>query len=804
MTPSGARERDTTPGRSAAQGQRMLRAVGPGGAESATRVPERPPNNLPVELTSLVGREREIVEIEGLLAGRSTRLLTFTGPGGSGKTRLALAVVREVMGRFEDGACWVELAPLSDPELVSQAVASALGMREGPGRTLSEAIVEDLKAKDLLLVLDNCEHLIDACAALADTLLVSCPNLKILAPSREALGITGERTYLVPPLSSPDPRGLPPLEELGRYEAVGLFLERAGAANSAFELTAENAPAVARLCRRLEGVPLAIELAAARTRALSVGQILERLEDPLRVLSGTDRTAPERQRTLRGALDWSHELLGEQERRLFGRLSAFAGGWTLEAAEAVGSGDGIDEEDVLDVLSALVDKSLVVAETGSEGASRYRMLEPVRQYAREKLESDREADAVLRRHAAFFLALAEGAEPELMGTRQGAWLGRLEREHDNFRAALGWALEREEAKLALGLSGTLGEFWYVRGHWSEGRRWLEMALASGAEAPDAARAKALARAGLMTWGQGDYESSIALTEEGLGLSRRAGDDAAVAAALRTLGLAEMHRHGLERASELLEEAVGLDRASDNAAGVARSLSVLGLVAVARQDYDRALALYEEGVALARKAEDDFALNVSLTTGAFAHLGRGEHRRVMELCEEGFELSRRLRMTLQSAIYLQVSALLAGAQGQALRLARLWGASEALRDAIGSHLTPAERSVYEPYIAAARAQVDEASWETAWSEGQQMTSDEAIGYALQTEEPSVTPKDSAGLSGRELEVLRLVAEGLTDPQVAERLYLSPRTVGFHLRSIYRKLGVPSRAAAAKAAVERSLI
>jgi predicted ATPase/DNA-binding NarL/FixJ family response regulator len=782
----------------------MLRAVGPGGAESATRVPERPPNNLPVELTSLVGREREIVEIEGLLAGRSTRLLTFTGPGGSGKTRLALAVVREVMGRFEDGACWVELAPLSDPELVSQAVASALGMREGPGRTLSEAIVEDLKAKDLLLVLDNCEHLIDACAALADTLLVSCPNLKILAPSREALGITGERTYLVPPLSSPDPRGLPPLEELGRYEAVGLFLERAGAANSAFELTAENAPAVARLCRRLEGVPLAIELAAARTRALSVGQILERLEDPLRVLSGTDRTAPERQRTLRGALDWSHELLGEQERRLFGRLSAFAGGWTLEAAEAVGSGDGIDEEDVLDVLSALVDKSLVVAETGSEGASRYRMLEPVRQYAREKLESDREADAVLRRHAAFFLALAEGAEPELMGTRQGAWLGRLEREHDNFRAALGWALEREEAKLALGLSGTLGEFWYVRGHWSEGRRWLEMALASGAEAPDAARAKALARAGLMTWGQGDYESSIALTEEGLGLSRRAGDDAAVAAALRTLGLAEMHRHGLERASELLEEAVGLDRASDNAAGVARSLSVLGLVAVARQDYDRALALYEEGVALARKAEDDFALNVSLTTGAFAHLGRGEHRRVMELCEEGFELSRRLRMTLQSAIYLQVSALLAGAQGQALRLARLWGASEALRDAIGSHLTPAERSVYEPYIAAARAQVDEASWETAWSEGQQMTSDEAIGYALQTEEPSVTPKDSAGLSGRELEVLRLVAEGLTDPQVAERLYLSPRTVGFHLRSIYRKLGVPSRAAAAKAAVERSLI
>jgi predicted ATPase/DNA-binding CsgD family transcriptional regulator len=803
MTPQDAGEGGTAPGRAVPQGDdRRLRVVEGEASSSGARVPDRPSGNLPVALSTFIGREREVAELRRLV--EDTRLLTLTGPGGSGKTRLALAVAREVVGRFEDGAWWVELAPLSDPELVPQAVGSARGLREAPGRTLSEAIVEDLQAKDLLLILDNCEHLIDACAALADALLGSCPNLKILATSREALGITGERTYVVPPLSSPDPGGLPPLEELGRYGAVGLFLERAGAANSAFGLTAENAPVAARLCRRLEGVPLAIELAAARTRALSVGQILERLENPLRVLSGTDRTAPERQRTLRGALDWSHELLGEQERRLFGRLSVFAGGWTLEAAEAVGSGDAIEEEDVLDVLSALVDKSLVVAETGPEGASRYRMLEPVRQYAREKLESDGEADTVRLRHASFFLALAKGAESELMGTRQGAWLGRLEREHDNLRAALGWALERDEAKMALDLSGTLGEFWYVRGHWSEGRRWLEMALAGGKEAPGAVRAKSLARTGLMAWGQGDYESSIALTEAGLELSRKTGDDAAVAGALRTLGLAEMHRGQLERATELLEEAVELERASGNGAGVARSLSVLGLVAVARQDYERALALYEEGVALARGTQDDFAVNVSLTTGAFAHLGRGEHRRVMELCEEGFELSGRLRMTLQSAIYLQVSALLAGAQGQALRLARLWGASEALRDAIGSHLTPAETSVYEPYIAAARAQVDEASWEAAWSEGRQMTSDEAIEYALKTEEPSVTPKETAGLSARELEVLRLVAEGLTDSQVAERLYLSPRTVGYHLRSIYRKLGVPSRAAAAKAAVERSLI
>jgi predicted ATPase/DNA-binding CsgD family transcriptional regulator len=781
----------------------MLRAGGSGGAESAPRVPERPPNNLPVELTSLVGREREIAEIGGLLAGRGTRLLTLTGPGGSGKTRLA-AAASEVVEGFEDGAWWVGLAPLSEPALVPQAVARAVMVSEQPGVPLADTLAEYLREKELLLVLDNCEHLIDACAALAESLLRSCPGLKIVATSREALGVAGEVSWPVPPLSLPDPDSSQPAEALGRHEAVRLFVERARAAVPSFRLTEENAAFVARLCRRLEGIPLAIELAAARTRVLSVEQILERLGNSLGVLMGTVRSVPERQRTLRGALDWSYDLLDEQERVLFGRLSVFAGGWTLEAAEAVGATEGIEEEEVLDLLSALVDKSLVVAEGGPEGAPRYRMLEPVRSYAREKLEDSAEADAVRLRHASFFFALAEEGEPQLMGKRQGLWLSRLEREHDNLRAALRWALERGETGLGLGLSGALGEFWYVRGHWSEGRRWLEMALDSDTDAPEAARAKALARAGLMAWGQGDYERSISLTEEGLQLSRGTGDDAAVAGTLRTLGLAEMHRGGLERATGLLEEAVALERESGNEGGVARSLSVLGLVAVARHDYDRALALYEEGVALARGAQDDFALNVSLTTGAFAHLGRGEPRRVRELCEEGFELSRRLKMALQTAIYLQVSALSAGSQGQALRLARLWGASETLRESIGSRLTPAERSLYEPHIAAARARANQDSWEMAWSEGRAMASDEAVEYALRTEESPDSQKGKAVLTGRELEILRLVADGLTDPQVADRLYISPRTVGFHLRSIYRKLGVPSRAAAAREAARRSLI
>jgi predicted ATPase len=312
-------------------------------AATTPRRPERLPCNLPLALSTFIGREREVAEVERLVGDE--RLLTLTGPGGAGKTRLALAVAHEVVEGFEEGAWWVALAPLSDPDLVPQAVASTIGVRETPGRTLGEALVEDLKTKELLLILDNCEHLIDACAVLADTLLHACPNLKIFATSREALGVAGERAWAVLSFALPDPERLPPIEKLGRYEAIRLFCERAKATSS-FELTEENAPAVAKLCRRLDGIPLAIELAAARTTVLSAAQILKRLEDSLKLLAGAERTAPTRQRTPRGTLDWSYELLDEQERKLFGRLCVFAGGWTLEGAEAVGAGEDIEEGEV--------------------------------------------------------------------------------------------------------------------------------------------------------------------------------------------------------------------------------------------------------------------------------------------------------------------------------------------------------------------------------------------------------------------------------------------------------------------------
>ncbi len=793
MTPPGIEEEGRAPGPSAVWGQ------------------GRPPGNLPVELSSFVGRQREISELKGLLAADGTRLLTLTGPGGGGKTRLATAVAFEVVEGFEDGVWWVGLASLSDPTLVPQALASALEVREASGRPLTETLVEHLKPKRTLLVLDNCEHLIDACAALVDTLLRSCPGLKILATSREALGVAGERVWVVPPLASPDPLHLPPVEELARYEAVRLFVERAEAA-SRFELTEENASTVAQLCNSLDGVPLAIELAAARTKVLSVGQILGRLEDSLKLLAGTDRTAPARRRTLRATLDWSHELLDGQERKLFRRLSVFAGGWTLEAAEAVGAGDGIEQVEVLDLLSGLVDKSMVVAGAGAEGALRYRMLEPVRQYGLERLEESGEARGVRELHARHYLTLAEQAEPQLRD--QEAWLERLEKEHDNFRAALSWALDRQEvrpdeerAEVGLRLAAALaqGRFWNAYGP-SEGRRWLERGLARSGTSPGLVRAKALREAGWIAIFQGDFQQAVALLEEGLALYKELEDKPGVTTSLVNLGLLALHGGDHELARKLGQEAEALRQELADRQVIGFLLIFLGMIALDEGDHDRAVALLEESLALNQDLGDVRGVAMCLTFLGTTVLERGDPERAASLFEEDMRILRGLRDKTGTAYGLRGLAGVAALRGEPTRAARLWGADEALREAAGLVLSPFERSHpdYEGYQAAARSRLDEAAWESAWSEGRAMTQDEAIEYALKTEEPASPLKETAGLTERELEILRLVAEGLTDSQVAQRLYLSPRTVGQHLRSIYRKLGVPSRAAAAKEAAERSLI
>ena len=805
----------------------------------------RTDNNLPLPLTGLVGREREITEVKERLDDH--RLLTLTGSGGSGKTRLALAVALEVVEGYGDGVWLVELASLSDPELVPQAVASVVGVREAPGTPLVDSLCFHLGSREVLLVLDNCEHLVGACASLAEPLLHSCPNLRILGTSREALGVSGECLFAVPPLSLPDPRRLPAPESLSCYEAARLFVERAQAAKHDFSLTEGNAMAVAQVCYRLDGIPLAIELAAARVKVLSVEQISGRLEGSFGLLSGGRRTAMPHHRTLWATMDWSYELLSGEERVLFRRLSVFASGFTLGAAESVCVGEELERDEVLDLLAYLVDKSLViVAEQGSE--ARYRLLETVRQYGWEKLRLSGEESAVRRRHARFFLKLAEEAEPELKGTQQLAWLDRLEEDHGNLRVAIRWALEEEEIEIALRLTASAAHLRYPRGYLNEGRNELEAALAGDA-GPQAARAKALTEVGWFALEQSDSEQAQRSLEESLLLYRELGDTYGVAHALECLVVAKTRDSDYGQAAQLGEESLALYSDLGHEWGIAMSLTNLGILAQERGEYERATALHLESLALLRVLGDSFSIGYVLRLLGQASLMQSQLERSAELLEESQSLLRQLgdKPTLATtlcnlgetvlrqgdgaraaAIYKESLALAAEVgskstvavcleglaevaltHGQPARAARLWGAAEALREAIGLSMTDLARAGYEERIAAVRSQVDETIWEKTWAEGRVMMPEEAVEYALQPPTPpeeaeEAPPAYPVGLSAREVEVLRLVTKGMTDPQIAEELYISPRTVNAHLRSVYHKIGSSTRAEATRFALEHDLL
>jgi non-specific serine/threonine protein kinase len=473
---------------------------------------ERRTHNLPAPLTSFIGRRREIAELVQLLP--STRLLTLTGAGGCGKTRLALEIARQVVLRFPDGAWLAELAPLGEPSLVAQTVASVFEARQAPNRTLVESLADQLRHRRTLLLLDNCEHVVASAAELAGTLLRAAPGLTILATSREALGIDGETRCRVPSLAMPDPLDIAPSDDLLQYEAVRLLVDRAAAVGSTFAVTRDNAATVTEVCRRLDGIPLAIELAAARLKVLSIEQINERLDDRFRLLTRTDRTPIGRQRTLEATVEWSYELLPEEERRLLRRLSVFAGGWTLEAAEQVCAGDGIERENVLDLLTRLVDKSLVMVEDDEHGGRRYRCLETVRHYARERVRQSGESDSVAARHFGFFLELARRAEPELTRAEQLAWLETLQVEHDNLRGALEWRLASDRpATDSLDLAATLYWFWMKRAYFAEAEQWLERALARDLEAAPVRRAQVVMALGTIVFFQGGYARAERLLEE---------------------------------------------------------------------------------------------------------------------------------------------------------------------------------------------------------------------------------------------------------------------------------------------------
>jgi predicted ATPase/DNA-binding CsgD family transcriptional regulator len=770
-----------------------------------------PHNNLPLERTSFVGREREIVEVKRALA--MTRLLTLTGAGGSGKTRLAVEVAKDLLGAYPEGVWMVELAPLSEGDLVPGTVAGVLGVREQPDRPLTDTLAEAMKVRKTLLVLDNCEHLIEAVARLVDALLGRCPRLRVLATSREPLNLAGEAIWPVPPLVVPNEERPPAVEELAGYESARLFVERALYRLSTFSPTPENAKAVAEICRRLDGMPLAIELAAARVGVLSVEQIAERLEDSLRLLTVAGRTAVPRHQTLRATLDWSFELLAEPEKTLFGRLSVFAGGWTLEAAEAVGAGDGIEGGDVLDLLSRLVDKSLVVAQAGAQGALRYRMLEPVRQYGVERLEAGGgEAERVRKRHAEHYLGLAERAEPELMGADQASWLKRLEIEHANIRAALSWALDlkgarsKESAESGLRLAAALGRFWHAHSP-SEGREWLERGLTRVGVLPKSVRAKALREAGWIAIWQGDYEEAVTMLEEGLASFKELEDKPGAATLLANLGVAVVHRGDHRRVTALREEAEALRPELVDRSAIAYLLNFLGQAAVGEGDHDRAVARFEEELALYRELGDTRGIAMNFCCVGMTALAQGDRERAAARFEEALRLLQGRGDKVGIAYSLLGLAGVAVSRGRPARAARLWGAAEALREADGLPLSPFVRSLsdYEGDLATARAGLDERSFAAAWSEGRAMTPEQAIEYALSEEgHQSAQAPNPAGLSRREVEVLRLVAQGLSDKEIAARLVLSHHTVHRHVSSILSKLDLPSRSAAASYAAQHGLL
>ena len=751
-----------------------------------------------------------MAEIGALLSEH--RLLTLTGPGGSGKTRLALRVASGAVEGYEDGVWLVELTPLTDPELVPQAVASVLGVRESPERSLMETLAAHLGSKTELLVLDNCEHLVGACASLAEALLGRCPNLSVLATSREALGAEGEALFFVPSLSLPDPRRLPAADGLPGYEAARLFAERARAVRPTFEVTEQNAMAVAQVCHRLDGMPLAIELAAARVKALSVEQISSRLDDRFALLTGGGRTVAAHHGTLRATMDWSHDLLSEEEKVLFRRLSVFAGGFTLEAAEEVCAGGGTNEARVLDPLASLVDKSLVLFEE-QDGEPRYRLLETVGQYASGKLEAG-EAERLRKRHAEYYLKMAEEAEPDL--GKQGTRLRRLAQEHDNFRAALGWALgpeaSAETARLGLGMAVALGyrRFWAVHGL-GEGLGWLERGLARGDEMPAALRAEALNIGGWMANVLGNYAKAVILLEEGLALSRGLGDERAVAASLVRLGqLLAMHGGDRDRVDELCGEAEALLPGLSEPPLVAPVLVFLGMAALVEDDHGRARASLEEGLALFRGLGDMYGVAVCCATMGFVALHEGDTERADPMFGEALAALREVgdRAVMLHGLTGEASVL--ALRGDAVRAARLWGAAEALGEAASVSLLPVIGSRYdrEGHVAAARSRLGGEKFAAAWAEGRRMTPEEAVEYALDKplapEQTDAPPAYPAGLSAREAQILGLLAAGLTNAKIAEELYISPRTVNAHLRSVYHKIGSSTRAEAARFASEHDLL
>jgi predicted ATPase/DNA-binding CsgD family transcriptional regulator len=856
------------------------------------------PHNLPEQLTPLIGRAQEIQAVCTLLRQPGVRLVTLAGTGGVGKTRLGLQVASDLLIDFADGVSFVPLAPISTSELVVAAIAQTLGVKESGERSLFDLLKAHLQDKHLLLLLDNFEQVVQAAPQLAE-LITLCPHLKLLVTSRAVLHIRGEHEFPVPPLALPNLAHLPESETLLQYAAVALFLQCAKAARPDFQVTPANTRVIAEICVHLDGLPLAIELAAARIKLLPPQALLTRLGHRLQVLTSGARDAPIRQQTLRNTLAWSYDLLDAEEQRLFRRLSVFVRGCTLEAVEGLYTALGKMPADVLDGVASLMDKSLLrpVGQEGEE--SRLLMLATIREYALEALAASGEMESTRRAHASYCLALAERAELELGGSQQAAWLGQLEREHDNLRAALRWSLEQagdegamedeRSMEIALRFGGALQEFWRVHGHISEGRTFLERALAASEGIAAPVRAKALIAAATLAFNQSDYDCTEMLCQESLALYRELEDQPGIAHSVYFLGNVAWTRGDTPTARSLLAEALALARATDDEERAAYSLFSLGLVASSQGEYARARALFEESLAIHRQLENKRGIAHTLSqlaqvllvsqsdqasapslldeclvrsqeigfkegiaasfwlSGQVA-LSQGELATARSLVEKSVALYKEMghrygtaeslsalgKVLASSGDYAAayaryeeslaisgemgekwvIAACLVGlgevvaAQQKLAWAAQLWGAAEAVRDAIGIPIPPVELADYERSLLAVRVHLGERARAAAWAQGRSMTPQQALTAQGQKPIPISTkavspPNYPAGLTEREVEVLRLVAAGLTDLQVAEKLVLSPRTVHTHISSIYSKLGITSRSAATRYAIEHHL-
>jgi predicted ATPase/DNA-binding CsgD family transcriptional regulator len=796
-------------------------------------------HNFPEYATSFIGREQARSDLRRLIA--TTRLLTATGPGGVGKSRLALQVAADVLDAYPDGAWLVELAGLADSRLVPHTVARALGIRERAGQDLLQTLTDALRDRRLLLVLDNCEHLINASAQLADSLLRGCPDVRILATSRTLLDVAGETAWRVPSLGLPDSDGREVVEQLASSEAIRLFVERAQAARPDFALDARTAPAVTTVCERLDGMPLAIELAAPLVRVLEPEQIADHLDRALSVLISGPRAGAARHQTLRATLDWSYELLSDRERRMFGQLSVFAGGWTLEAAQAVCAGDGelTPGADVLNLLRRLVDQSLVAAEPG-DGVVRFRLLETLRQYAAERLEARAETETVRRRHAVYYATWVAQLGDAACGPDNAGRRARVDREQDNIRAALRWLIQHGEAQHAQQLSGAMGSFWQLGGRSNEGRAWLaEVQALPDGDRKTAARVRLLDAASTLAAEQADYAIARLLAEEALELARELDDDVGAALALTRLALLAWYRREFALASTLAAEGVATSVAAGERAlegmnrrlaaqsahdlgdpraglladqaqavlaeaeypgGVAWALTTIGQIHLTRGDLGAARAVLDRALALYPKGVVGVGQMWTLANLGWVATEQGDIATAHACLLDALVMARdALGGRARLAMPMEGLAQVAAACGRAATALRLASAAAMLRQTYAVPATPTERVQLDRWLSRARARIGARAAEAAWEAGRRLTAEEAVIEALAVDIEQALPDgaqvvrhaSSSALTAREGEVAMLVAEGLGTRQIAEHLVIAEGTVRVHVERILSKLGLHSR-------------